>query len=163
MSAGKGDAAQAEQGPTVFVVDDDAAMRSSLRRLLKSKGLAVKTYSSAQGFLDNYEPSHAGCLVLEDLDGLVPGVEEDRDRGISDELPQRAQILDFQGVDQHRAIPGGRLHQLQDRAVGAFPLELHVQGHRIRFARIGDEGFELFGGGQEFHGFRSGCGAEGTY
>lgn len=51
--------------PTVYVVDDDPAMRSSLRWLIESVGLAVRTCSSAPEFLRTYHPSDPGCLVLD--------------------------------------------------------------------------------------------------
>src|SRR4029453_1779916 len=60
-----------EPGPTVYVVDDDPAMRSSLRWLIESVGLAVRTCSSAQEFLRTYQPSDPGCLVL---DVRMPGM-----------------------------------------------------------------------------------------
>ena len=41
---------------TVFVVDDDDAMRESLRRLMESVGLAVETFADAQAFLGAYDP-----------------------------------------------------------------------------------------------------------
>jgi len=60
---------QAEE--TVFVVDDDEAMRSSLKWLIESMGMHVETYDSAQGFLDAYFPGRAGCLLL---DVRMPGM-----------------------------------------------------------------------------------------
>jgi two-component system, LuxR family, response regulator FixJ len=57
--------------PTVFVVDDDEGVRNSLRFLLKSVGLATRTLSSAAEFLDGYQPSQPGCLVL---DVRMPGM-----------------------------------------------------------------------------------------
>jgi FixJ family two-component response regulator len=57
--------------PTVFVVDDDGAVRSSLRLLLKSVGLAVSAFDSAQAFLDAYSAQWAGCILL---DVRMPGV-----------------------------------------------------------------------------------------
>jgi len=56
---------------TVFVVDDDDAVRTSLRLLLKSVGLPVETYASAQEFLDAFDAERAGCLVL---DIRMPGI-----------------------------------------------------------------------------------------
>src|ERR1700743_3291931 len=52
---------------TVFVVDDDEAVRDSLRWLLEANGYRVQTYASAEQFLDAY-PSAAqgvGCLILD--------------------------------------------------------------------------------------------------
>ncbi len=57
--------------PLVYVVDDDPAMRSSLRWLIESVGLAVRTSSSAAEFYDAYTASHPGCLVL---DIRMPGM-----------------------------------------------------------------------------------------
>lgn len=56
---------------TVFVVDDDEAVRNSLRFLLKSVGLATQTMASAREFLDSYKPQQPGCLVL---DVRMPGM-----------------------------------------------------------------------------------------
>ncbi len=56
---------------TVFVVDDDDAVRDSLRWLMRSVGLSVETFSSAQSFLDGYDRSVPGCLVL---DIRMPGM-----------------------------------------------------------------------------------------
>ena len=56
---------------TVFVVDDDAAMRDSLRWLLQSIGLAVESYASAEEFLGRYAEDQPGCLVL---DVRMPGM-----------------------------------------------------------------------------------------
>ncbi len=61
----------AQRGPTVFLVDDDQAVRESLRWLIESVGLNVATYDSAQAFLENYYPGRAGCLVL---DLRMPGM-----------------------------------------------------------------------------------------
>ena len=57
--------------PTVFVVDDDEAVRGGLRRLVEAVGLNVETYGSAQQFLDSYHPEQHGCLVL---DIRMPGM-----------------------------------------------------------------------------------------
>jgi two-component system, LuxR family, response regulator FixJ len=56
---------------TVFVVDDDEAVRNSLRFLLKSVGLAAQTLASAREFLESYKPQQPGCLVL---DVRMPGM-----------------------------------------------------------------------------------------
>jgi two-component system, LuxR family, response regulator FixJ len=50
---------------TVFVVDDDPSMRPALKRLLASAGLSVKTFASAEDFLDGLDQRSAGCLVLD--------------------------------------------------------------------------------------------------
>ena len=57
--------------PTVFVVDDDASVREAVRSLLRSVGLLVETFGTAQEFLSNPRNSAPGCLVL---DVRLPGI-----------------------------------------------------------------------------------------
>ena len=57
--------------PTVFVIDDDEAVRSSLRLLFRSIGLPVQVYPSAQEFLPQYSCDQPGCLVV---DVRMPGM-----------------------------------------------------------------------------------------
>lgn len=56
---------------TVFVVDDDEAMRESLLWLLKSVGLPAVGHPSAEAFLAALDPDRPGCLVL---DVRMPGM-----------------------------------------------------------------------------------------
>jgi FixJ family two-component response regulator len=49
----------------VFVVDDDASIRESLKNLIRSVGLRVETLVSAQEFLGSKRPDAPGCLVLD--------------------------------------------------------------------------------------------------
>ena len=51
--------------PTVFVIDDDNAVRESLRALLESAGIDVDTFVSGQEFLESYDPERWGCIVLD--------------------------------------------------------------------------------------------------
>ena len=60
-----------QQEATVFVVDDDPAIRKSLRWLIESVGLKVQTYELASEFLERYSPDRPGCLVL---DVRIPGM-----------------------------------------------------------------------------------------
>ena len=60
-----------EHLPTVYVVDDDDAVRNSLKLLLKSAGLTSETAASAPEFLKAYDPAMPGCLVL---DVRMPGM-----------------------------------------------------------------------------------------
>jgi FixJ family two-component response regulator len=49
----------------VYVVDDDESIRQALSNLLRSVGLAVKTFASAQSFLEAPKESAPGCLILD--------------------------------------------------------------------------------------------------
>jgi len=57
--------------PTVFVVDDNAAVRDAIRWLVEQVGLNVKAYATAHEFLAAYRPGMRGCLVL---DIRMPGM-----------------------------------------------------------------------------------------
>lgn len=59
-----------DREPTVYVVDDDHAVRDSLSWLIGSINLDVEMYSNADSFLQACQPSHPGCLVL---DVRMPG------------------------------------------------------------------------------------------
>ncbi|VAW98610.1 hypothetical protein MNBD_GAMMA22-1584 [hydrothermal vent metagenome] len=56
---------------TVYIVDDDQAVRDSLSWLIESISIKVKVFSSAQEFLDNYDSDYPGCLVA---DVRMPGI-----------------------------------------------------------------------------------------
>ena len=60
-----------EPKPTVFIVDDDEAVRKSLGRLIRSAGLRVETFASAQQFLASPHADVTSCLVL---DVKMPGL-----------------------------------------------------------------------------------------
>jgi two-component system response regulator FixJ len=50
---------------TIFIVEDDDAVRDSLKLLLESYGLAVEDYASVQAFTRCYHPGPRQCLVLD--------------------------------------------------------------------------------------------------
>lgn len=55
---------------TIFIVDDDDAVRDSLKLLLESYGLMVEDYSSTAEFVRHYRPRERQCLIL---DQHLPG------------------------------------------------------------------------------------------
>jgi len=57
--------------PVVFVIDDDESVCRSLRRLMKSVGHNVRTFTSAEDFLNQGCQNAPGCLVL---DVRMPGM-----------------------------------------------------------------------------------------
>jgi len=57
---------------TVYLVDDDPGVLKALSRLLRAKGHDVKSYSSPQVFLDEYDVAVPGCVVL---DVSMPGLD----------------------------------------------------------------------------------------
>ena len=58
--------------PTVFLVDDDDAVRDAISRFLTASGLHVRSFSSAQEFLAESDRDRPGCLVL---DLRMPGID----------------------------------------------------------------------------------------
>ena len=57
--------------PIVWIVDDDEAMRSSLKWLIESVGMRVESHDSANAFLQSHYPGRFGCLLL---DVRMPGM-----------------------------------------------------------------------------------------
>jgi FixJ family two-component response regulator len=55
----------------VFVIDDDESVRESLKSLLRSVGLGVETFASAQEFMQSKRPDVPACLIL---DVRMPGL-----------------------------------------------------------------------------------------
>jgi two-component system response regulator FixJ len=88
-----------DETPTVFIVDDDEAVRNSLRFLLKSVGLAATTLSSAREFLDSYRQDHPGCLVLDVRMPGMSGLE------LQQQLNLRGAIIPVIFITGHGDIP----------------------------------------------------------
>ena len=59
------------RGRVVHIIDDDSAVRGGFERVLRSAGLEVRTYESAEGFLDQIDEASPGCIVL---DVTMPGI-----------------------------------------------------------------------------------------
>ena len=57
--------------PVVFIIDDDAGVRTAMQRLLKSVGLRAEAFASAQDFLQRTPPDGPSCLIL---DVRLPGI-----------------------------------------------------------------------------------------
>jgi two-component system, LuxR family, response regulator FixJ len=85
--------------PTVFIVDDDEAVRSALRLLMKSAGYATVAFESAQEFLARYSAQQPGCLVL---DVRMPGMSG---MELQQELNRRGAIIPVIFISGHGDIP----------------------------------------------------------
>lgn len=57
--------------PLISIVDDDISVRKSLDRLIRSAGMKVRVFASAEEFLDSAHPRKADCLIL---DVQLPGM-----------------------------------------------------------------------------------------
>jgi FixJ family two-component response regulator len=60
---------------TVYVVDDDEAVRDSLQWLLEGKDYRVRCYESAEAFLSRYDPREVACLIADIRMGGMNGME----------------------------------------------------------------------------------------
>jgi FixJ family two-component response regulator len=85
--------------PTIFVVDDDAAVRDALKLLLRSVGQAVETFGSGQEFVDAYSEDRPGCLVLDIRMPGMSGLE------LQQKLNERHSILPIIFITGHGDVP----------------------------------------------------------
>jgi two-component system response regulator FixJ len=88
-----------ESSAFVFIVDDDEAVRNSLRLLLKSVGLGAAVFATAREFLDSYRPSQPGCLVLDVRMPGMSGIE------LQQQLNLRGAIIPVIFISGHGDIP----------------------------------------------------------
>ncbi|WP_303289071.1 response regulator FixJ [Marinobacter sp. SS5-14b] len=84
---------------TVYVVEDDEAVRDSLELLLKSDSKPVKTYENAGAFLREYSDKMAGCIVL---DIRMPGMDG---MELQKKLNEKHSILPIIFVTGHGDVP----------------------------------------------------------
>lgn len=90
--------------PVVYLIDDDPGIQDAMRRLLKSVGLQLQTYSHAQEFLEKKEKgdpttSHPGCLVLDIRMPGMSGLE------LQQRLQDRGDDLPIIVVSGHADVP----------------------------------------------------------
>ena len=83
----------------VYVVDDDEALRDSLRWLLESTGYRVSAYSTAERFLAAYKPGVAACIVLDVRMPGLSGLE------LQQELNRRGETLPIIFITGHGDVP----------------------------------------------------------
>ncbi|MEA3178144.1 MAG: hypothetical protein QOI59_1667 [Gammaproteobacteria bacterium] len=88
-----------ERAPTVYIVDDDDAVRNALRLLLKSVGLAAATVPSAHEFLATYDPQQPGCLILDVRMPGMSGLE------LQQQLNMRGAIIPVIFITGHGDVP----------------------------------------------------------
>lgn len=88
-----------ERTPIVFIVDDDEAVRSSLRLLLKSVGLVPAALGSAREFLSKYDPAQPGCLVLDVRMPEMSGLE------LQEQLNLQGAVIPVIFITGHGDVP----------------------------------------------------------
>jgi FixJ family two-component response regulator len=88
-----------EHNPTVFLVDDDEAVRDSLSLLMKSVALTSQSFASAADFLAEYDPDCPGCLILDIRMPGMSGME------LQQKLIEMRAILPIIFITGHGDIP----------------------------------------------------------
>ena len=87
------------EGPFVYVVDDDPAMRDSLRWHLESVDFQVRLFDSATAFLEGYQGERPACLIL---DVRMPGMSG---LDLQDELVRRGIGIPMIMISAHGDVP----------------------------------------------------------
>ena len=84
---------------TVYVVDDDEAVRDSLQWLLEGKDYRVRCFDSAESFLARFDPREVACLIADiRMDGMS-GLE------LQDKLLERKSPLPIVFITGHGDVP----------------------------------------------------------
>ena len=84
---------------TVYVVDDDDAVRDSLQWLLEGKGYRVRCYDSAESFLSRYDAREVACMFVDIRMGGMSGLE------LQDRLIERKSPLPIVFITGHGDVP----------------------------------------------------------
>jgi two-component system response regulator FixJ len=84
---------------TIFVIDDHAAVRDALGEMLSVFGYTVRTYGSADSFLQSLDQQNAGCVVA---DVRMPGTDG---IGLVRELERRNVALPVVLISGHADVP----------------------------------------------------------
>lgn len=99
---------------TVFIVDDDPAVRDAIRWLMEQVKLNVQVYASADEFLANYTPGTRGCIILDIRMPGMSGLE------LQERLRATGALLPVIVITGHgdvslavRAMKGGALEFIQ--------------------------------------------------
>ena len=105
---------QKSSAPTVFIVDDDPAVRDAIRWLMEQVKLKVQVFSSADEFLLNYTPGTRGCIILDIRMPGMSGLE------LQDRLKAAGALIPIIFITGHgdvpiavRAMKGGAVEFLQ--------------------------------------------------
>jgi len=83
----------------VYLVDDEFSVRDSLTLLIESTGQAVRSFASAEAFLNNYDPEQTGCLLLDVRMPTMSGLE------LQGELLRREISIPIIFISGHAGIP----------------------------------------------------------
>lgn len=128
-------AATSPRPATVYVVDDDPAVRKSLRWLIESVGLPVKTFGAGSEFLEQYDRHAPGCLVLDVRMPGMSGLElHEKLREFGRHLPVIVMTAFGDIPMAVRAIKSGAVHFFEKPVKDQVLLD-HIQAALLEDAR----------------------------
>ena len=84
---------------TVYVVDDDEAVRDSVQWLLEGQDFRVRCFESAEAFLARYDPREVACMIVDIRMNGMSGLK------LQDRLPERGSALPIAIITGHGDIP----------------------------------------------------------
>lgn len=87
------------QEPTVFIVDDDAAVRDSLTLMIEQAGMRVQSFENAKTFLNACRPNFFGCIIIDVKMSGMDGLQ------LQEELTWRKILLPVIFLTGHGDIP----------------------------------------------------------
>ena len=133
----------------VYVVDDDEAMRESLRWLIESAGHKVETFISAGQFLTLFSPEWRGCLILDVRMPVLSGLELQQQLSNAGVLMPVIMISGFADVPTVvNAMQAGAMDFLEkpfndkelleriDKALAQSNLQVELEEKRSQFAKL---------------------------
>ncbi|MBK5940860.1 response regulator transcription factor [Halochromatium roseum] len=132
--------------PNVFIVDDDDEVRAAIALLMESVGLDVRSYDSAQAFLEDFDPQRPGCLVLDVRMRGMSGLELQSHLAQQPLYPPIVIITGHGDVPMAvRAVQAGAIDFLEkpfndqallDAVHQALSVDEHRRGHALQRAEI---------------------------
>jgi FixJ family two-component response regulator len=126
---------------TVFVVDDDGGIRKSIQNLCEAERIPVETFATGDAFLEGYDPSRRGCLLLD------MRLEGSSGLDLQDELARRGSRLPVVVMTAYGSVPtsvrafkGGAMDFLQKPIAPEVLLErIQLMSRRDREIREEEE------------------------
>ena len=125
---------------TVYVVDDDEAVRDSLQWLLEGKDYRVKCFDSAESFLSRFDPREVACLIADiRMDGMSGLELQDRliERALAaaDRLHHRPRRRADGGHDDEEGRDGLHREAVQGRRAAGAGREACSSSARVAFSQ----------------------------
>src|SRR5690554_3084733 len=127
---------------TIFIVDDDEAVRDSLRWLLEANGYRVKCFSAAEEFLNSYDPDVIAVLIVDVRMPGMSGLE------LQEALIARKATIPMVFITGHGDVPMA-VNTMKKGAVDFLEKPFNEADLRAIVARMIDQALDLASQAQE--------------